>query len=155
MAGVAFNGSSVSQSTKNGHVTYDIEDWVPPWSNSGGSGGGYWTGAGSGSTNALITANGVTASSPNVFVNGKAIATVGDSVDESWIANPSVPSNTGNTRYTNISPSKSGSGKGSVLSGSSSVFANGKAISFVGSNVKSHLDTESEITSGSSDVFVN
>lgn len=154
MSGVAHDGSTVAQSTKNGQVTYSIEDWVPSWSNEWGSGGGYWTNTGSGSTNALITANGVTASSPNVFVNGKAMATVGDKVDETWFASPSIPSSGSNRRYTATSEI-SGSGKGNISEGNPKVFCNGKQIAMIGSKVKSHLDTTSSITSGSNNVNVN
>lgn len=155
MAGVAFNGSQVSQSTKSGHVTYDIESWEPPWSNEWGSGGGYWYRSGSGSTNALITPSGVTASSRNVFVNGKALGAVGDKVQESWTASPPVPSDSGYTRYVNISPSTNGSGQGSVTEGNSKIFCNGKQVAMVGSKVTSHLSTTANITSGSSNVFAN
>lgn len=162
MAGVAYNGSSVAQSTKGGHVTYSIERYVERycigWDTETGNcndwGGGYWTGAGSGSTNAQITSSGVSSSS-TVYANNSAIAVVGDKSNESWIASPSVPSSNSSTRYVNISPGTSGSGQGTVSVGSSTVFVGGKAVASIGSTVTTHLGTSTSITSGSSNVFVN
>lgn len=45
MTGVAYNGSSVSQTSKSGHVTYDIENWIEPFVQSGMKKQGHaWTG---------------------------------------------------------------------------------------------------------------
>lgn len=162
MAGVAYNGSSVNQTSKIGHVTYEIESWVErfcairdeetgvciDW------GGGYWTPTGSGSTNAVITSSG-TVSVSTVYVNGHAITCVNDSSPDSWIASPAVPSSSGSTRYVNIRPSTSGSGQGRVTSGSSTVFAGGKAIGSINSTVATSLDTSARVTTGSSNVYTN
>ncbi|TVX86085.1 PAAR domain-containing protein [Paenibacillus agilis] len=161
MAGVAFNGSNISDSTKSGHVTYDIERWVPSyctgWDQYGNcisTGGGYWTSAGSGSTGAKITGSKVQSNS-NVYVNQKPIACVGDvSTSENWRADPPVPSGGGDTRIVNIRPSTSGSGSGSISSGSTKVFVGGKAVAFIGSDVRTHLGTQARIDTGSTSVFV-
>ncbi|MGV2886796.1 hypothetical protein [Paenibacillus taichungensis] len=150
MAGVAYNGSSVAQSTKGGHVTYNIERYSPPTEDQSG----YWYGAGSGSTNAQISSSGVSSSS-TVYVNSKAVTTVGDRDSETWVASPSVPSSSGSTRYVDISPGTSGSGQGTVSTGSSTVFVSGKAVASIGSTITTHLGTTTTITSGSSNVFVN
>lgn len=148
MTGVAYNGSSVSQTTRSGHVTYDIESWISTeW-------GGYWTSAGSGSTNAVVSPSGVVSAS-SVYVNGRAIACLNDLVPDSWEANPAVPTSNGSTRYVNISPSRSGSGQGRVTSGSSTVFAGGRALGSINSAVLSSLGTSARITTGSSNVFTN
>ncbi|MGM1044896.1 MAG: hypothetical protein ACQEXX_01980 [Bacillota bacterium] len=160
LPGIATHGSSTAQSTKSGHVTYDIERYIERYCSGGydedgycmGWDGGYWESAGSGSTNAQITPSGVVSVS-NVYVNGKPIATVGDRVPESWVASPSVPSNSSSLRYVNIRPSTSGSGQGSITLGSSTVFVTGKAIAKNGSTVTTHLGTPTTITSGSSNVF--
>lgn len=162
MAGVAFNDSQVSGSTASGYVTYDIERLQSgscnSWDEDGWCDGwdpDYWVSDGSGSTNAVIEPSKVTATPSKVFVNGKAIAKVGDSVSESWVASPSVPSSSSTRRYLNINPSESGSGTGKVSTGSSKVFVGGKQVAFIGSKVDTHLQTASNITSGSTNVFVN
>lgn len=163
MAGVAFNDSQVSGSTVSGYVTYDIErlqsgscnSWDDETGYCNGWDPDYWVSAGSGSTNAVIEPSKVTAAPSNVFINGKAIAKVGDSVSESWAANPSVPSSSSTRRYINIRPSQSGSGTGKISTGNSKVFVGGKQVAFVGSQVATHLQTTSNITSGSTNVFVN
>ncbi|NMI02864.1 hypothetical protein HF638_02695 [Paenibacillus sp. SZ31] len=148
MTGVAYNGSSVSQTSKSGHVTYDIENWVPTeW-------GGYWTSAGSGSTNAVITSSG-TASNSTVYVNGRAVTCVNDPSPDTWTASPAVPTSNGSTRYINIRPATSGSGQGRVASGSTTVFAGAKAIGSVNSTVTTSLGTSARITTGSSNVYTN
>jgi len=147
MPEVAFNGSSTSPSTKSGHVTYDIEVWDDMDSS--------WRYSGRGSTSALITSSGVSASSTSVFINGHRAVTVGDSVPEAWVASPPVPNNTYYYRYYNVYPASSGSGMGRVSVGSSRTFVNGKALAYRGSSVQTCLATQSMITSGSSNVYVN
>lgn len=167
MPGVAFNGSTTAQSTKSGHVTYEIWDYVKVrdgdcistdpdtgactrW----GPDKYDWVFTTTGSTGALITGNGVTSSS-NVFVNGKSAATVGDSVPDSWVASPPVPPDSATRQYRNVRPGTSGIGTGSVKIGSSTVFVNNKAITHIGSGVTTSLSTSTSITSGSSNVFTN
>ncbi|MCF7755560.1 hypothetical protein KQ941_13995 [Paenibacillus xylanexedens] len=162
MTGVAYNGSSVSQTSKSGHVTYDIENWIEPFcrvrDEETGScldwGGGIWTSAGSGSTNAVITSSG-TASNSTVYVNGRAVTCVNDPSPDTWTASPAVPTSNGSTRYINIRPSTSGSGQGRVASGSTTVFAGAKAIGSVNSTVTTSLGTSARITTGSSNVYTN
>ncbi|MDP9698877.1 hypothetical protein SAMN05720606_10885 [Paenibacillus polysaccharolyticus] len=162
MTGVAYNGSSVSQTTKSGHVTYDIERWVERFCSNRDEetgaclswGGGVWVSAGSGSTNAVVSPSGVVSAS-NVYVNGRAIACLNDLVPDTWEANPAVPTSNGSTRYVNISPSRSGSGQGRVTSGSSTVFAGGRALGSINSAALSSLGTSARITTGSSNVFTN
>lgn len=163
----AFNGSTTAQSTKSGHVTYEIWDYVKVrdayCANSDPVTGACtnwipdkydWVFTTTGSTGALITGNGVTSSS-NVFVNGKSAATVGDTVPDSWVASPPVPSDSATRQYRNVRPGTSGSGTGRVTVGSSNVFVNGKPLAFVGSSVTTGLGTTTSISSGSNNVFVN
>ncbi|MFB4327358.1 PAAR domain-containing protein [Paenibacillus sp. CR_12] len=168
MPGVAFDGSATSQSTKSGHVTYEIWDykkvqdryctstdpdtgacthWEPDKYD--------WVFTTSGSTGALITGNGVVSTSSNVYVNGRSAATVGDTVPDSWVASPPVPSNTATSEYRNVKPETSGNGTGRVTVGSSNVFVNGKPLAHAGSSVTTGLGTTTSISSGSSNVFVN
>ncbi|WP_431785775.1 hypothetical protein [Paenibacillus lactis] len=103
-------------------------------------------------SNAMI--NGNVRSSHTVFVNGVSVATVDDSTQEQWVADPTPSPKNGGT-IISISPGPSGSGSGSVTVGSATVFVNGKALAYSGSAVNTHLGTPSSITSGSSNVFVN
>lgn len=166
IAGVAYNGSTVAQSTKSGHVTYEIWNWqvVRPGYCADYDEHGYctdyrepvydWVYGGTGNTNALITTSPVTSSS-NVYVNGRPIATEGNQMSESWVANPPVPSSTSTTQYRNPTPGTSGSGTGSITQGNSrNVYANGKSVADLNSTVTTHLGTNPKITSGSSNVYI-
>lgn len=158
MAGIAIDGSEVEGASKSGHITYDIEEYVDEyctnWDEYGNCtnwGGGYWESAGSGSTSARLSP-GVVSSNSHVYVEGKPVATVGDKVEEEWIADPSIPSNDSSTRYVNIKPSVSGSGQGAVSSGSSKVSIKGKKVAMIGSSVTTHLGTTTKIATGSNKI---
>ncbi|CAH0122559.1 hypothetical protein PAE9249_05131 [Paenibacillus sp. CECT 9249] len=161
MAGVAYDGSTIAQSTKNGYVTYDIYSWEPRYcANRDEDGdctewrGGYWYYSGSSSTGAHIRQTTIQSSS-NVFVNGKSITTVGDSIYMSWEASPPVPSNSSSREYRNVKPGHSGSTTGTVSVGNSSnVFANGKSVAQIGSTVTTGIGTSPTLTTGSSNVFI-
>lgn len=147
MAQVAFNQSMINQVTASGHVS--IRRWNPSYCSGGwkdgvcqGWSGGYY----SYSTASATIRGQVNASSSNVFVNGKSIATVGNSVSETETHN--IPS--GWESYNSHS-----SGTGTVTSGSSRVYANGRAITMVGKTVRTHAGVNTTISSGSINVHAN
>lgn len=70
--------------------------------------------------------------SPNVFINGKPVATIGSTTDEYDVCT---------------------NGNGVVSSGSSKVFINGKGCARIGDTVLPHNGTAS-ITGGSSNVII-
>jgi len=161
MPGVAINGSQINESTKSGHVTYSIENWVPRYcaSYDPDTGactryeGGYWEDAGTGSTGAKITGT-VAVSSSKMKVAGVNVATVGDSTNETWVADPPIPSSNSSTRYTATSPT-SGSGRGSITKGSTKATLSGKAIALIGSTVTTCLGTTTTIKSGNEKLKFN
>lgn len=165
IAGVAYNGSTVAQSTKSGHVTYEIWSWQVVDRYCCGGRDEYdnclgwcdiydWVRTGTGSTNALITTNPVTSSS-NVYVNGNPIATEGNQMSESWTASPPVPQTIPEQVDYRPTSATSGNGTSEITFGNSrNVYANGKSVAHLNSIVKTHLETNPKITSGSSNVFV-
>lgn len=159
MPNVATNGSAINASTKSGHVRYKIESWVPydPGDPNADPpippSGGYWTGAGSGSTGAKITGT-VSVSSSKMRIGGIAVAKVGDHTNESWVADPPIPSSNSSTRYTATTPT-SGSDQGTISSGSSKATLQGKPIALVASSVTTGLDTTTTISAGNSKLRFN
>lgn len=155
MAGVTYNGSTIAESTKTGHVTYDIYTWqcIATDPATGGCTAYGWVYSGSGSTGAKI--NGSVSSASTVYVNGQPIAYVGSATNETWVANPPVPSNTSTTEYRNILPSTSGGGNGSVTGGNlNNVYVGGLSIALIGSAITTHLASSTTINSGSNSVFI-
>lgn len=155
MAGVAYNGSLIADSTKAGHVTYDVYTWqcVATDPETGACTAYDWVYTGSGSTGAKIS--GTVSSISTVKVNGNSIAHVGSITNETWVADPPVPSNTSTTEYRNIFPGTSGSGNGSVTGGNlNNVNTGGQSVANIGSQVTTHLSTLTTIASGSSNVLV-
>jgi len=71
--------------------------------------------------------------SPNVFVNGKPAARVGDTVYETCSCR---------------------NGNGKISQGSSTVFVNGKPKARLSDKVNEHTDRDGKITSSSNNVFV-
>lgn len=147
MAQVAFNQSMINQVTASGHVP--IRRWNPSYCSGGwidgvcqGWSGGYY----SYSTASATIRGQVNASSNNVFVNGKSIATVGNSVSETETHN--IPSGWEAYNHHN-------SGTGTVTGGSNTVYANGKAITMVGKTVRTHAGVNTTISSGSNNVHAN
>ena len=147
MTGVAYKGSTIQESNKIGHVSY-VERYVTGYDEFGNP--QYNTATHS--TGAKI--NGTVNSTSTVYVNGQPIASVSSPTQEQWVADPSPSPKLGGS-IISISPGTSGSGTGSVSSGSSKVFVGGKAVASIGKNVTTHLGTSTTITSGSSNVFVN
>ncbi|MEQ7049503.1 hypothetical protein ABN764_02435 [Paenibacillaceae sp. P-4] len=148
MAAIALNGHRTVQSIKSGHVTYDIERYTVGTFNS------RWEYDGSESTDALIKGN-IQSSLTSICANGTPICVAGDSVDENWTASPPVPSNTSRTRYYNIRPGTSDSGRGYIAAGNNSnVYANGKLIAVQGSTVTTHLNTSTTIQEGNQSVHI-
>lgn len=164
MAGVAYNGSLIADSTKAGHVTYDVYTWqqtgetcvatdpetgaCTQWEPVFG-----WVYVRTDSTGAKIS--GTVSSISTVKVNGNSIAYVGSITNETWVADPPVPSNTSTTEYRNILPGTSGSGNGSVTGGNlNNVNTGGQSVANIGSQVTTHLSTLTTIASGSSNVLV-
>ncbi|OME55368.1 hypothetical protein BSK59_12880 [Paenibacillus odorifer] len=160
MAGVAVNGSNITESTKEGHVTYTIESYVPKycagydpdtnlcvyWQ------GGYWESSGTGSTGAKI--KGTVSSSSKAKINGAIIARVDDSTNETWEASPPIPSSNSSTRYTPTS-AISGSGQGKISSGSTKTKIGGKGVALIGSEVTTCLGTTTTIKDGNSKIQVS
>lgn len=78
--------------------------------------------------------NGVIKSgSPNVFVNGKPAARVGDPVTETSVCT---------------------NGTGHIVNGSRTVFVNGKPKARLTDTVDEHTDVDGKVTSSSNNVFV-
>ncbi|MDH6671992.1 PAAR domain-containing protein [Paenibacillus glucanolyticus] len=167
MAGIATHGSASAPVTKNGHVTYSVYEYEiiengycdnhDPITNEclwyidpiyG------WVNKRQGNTGARITSTGVN-STKNVYVNSKSVSTIGDVLNENWIASPPVPSNTSTIQYRYISPGTSDNGQGNVSTGSSTLFINSKAVAKIGSQVTTCLGELTVITTGSSNVFTS
>ncbi|QWU14456.1 hypothetical protein [Paenibacillus sophorae] len=144
IANVAINGSKITESIKSGHVTYNIYYWQDGDEFTSG----HWSYSGPGSTGAKITGT-VTATS-TMKVNGVSVAVVGDVTNETWIADPPIPSDDGYNKYVATSPT-SGSGQGSITGGNSkNVKLNGSLIAIVGSEVTTCLGNTTTIEDGSS-----
>lgn len=155
MAGVAYNGSIIAESTKAEHVTYDVYEWqcVATDPETAECTAYDWVYVRTDSTGAKIS--GTVSSISTVKVNGNSIAHVESITNETWVADPPVPSNTSTTEYRNISPGTSGSGNGSVTGGNSNnVNTGGQSVANIGSQVTTHLSTLTTIASGSSNVLV-
>ena len=140
VAQVAINGTAINQSVRSGYIKYQYGVWNPHHTIIGydedGSPiyqGGYdWY---SSTSNAII--NGSVSCNNKVYANGTSIAKAGDCVDEAW-------TNSGfKSPNRNISPGKSGSGKGVIDSNAnnSKVFINGNLAAIKGSSVTTHLST--------------
>lgn len=71
--------------------------------------------------------------SPNVFINGKPAARVGDSVTETSVCT---------------------NGTGRITNGSRTVFVNGKPKARLSDNVNEHTDVDGKVTTSSNNVFV-
>ncbi|MBW7474078.1 hypothetical protein K0T92_04935 [Paenibacillus oenotherae] len=154
MAGVAIEGSSITDTIKANHVRYTIENWVDYYGGDPDADppipprAAHWGASTTSSTGAKITGE-VATTTAKLKIAGDYIALVGDSTNEQWIDYPEVPSSTSDTRYTAITPT-SGSSNGEITSGSSKVFLGGKAVALVGSTVNTCLDTTATISSGNS-----
>lgn len=158
MAGVAIHGSTINESNKSGHVTYSIESWQVVQDgycadrNEDGDCIDYrepvygWVPAGSSSTGAKITGT-VAVSSSKMKLTGVNVATVGDRTNETWVASPPIPSSNSSMKYTPTS-AVSGSGQGTISSGSTKGKLQGKAIALIGSNVQTCLGTATTIKTG-------
>lgn len=146
MPGVAINGSEIYESIKSGHVTYDIEEYRTVGHDDDGDPIKRWVDAGSSSTGAKITGS-VSVSSSKMKIEGNYVAVVGDKTTETWEAYPPIPSNTSRRRYTPTSRT-SGSGQGTISSGSSKGKLGGKPIALIGSKVTTCLGTTTTIKTG-------
>lgn len=71
--------------------------------------------------------------SPNVFINGKPAARVGDSVAETSVCT---------------------NGTGKITEGSKTVFVNGKPKARLADNVDEHTDVDGKVTTSSNNVFI-
>lgn len=158
MAGVAINGSQIVEVIKEGHVTYSIERWVNGYCREFDDDGncidwvsGYWTGDGNGSTGAKI--QGTVSTSSKMKVNGASVAYQGDTVNFTWEASPPIPSNDSSRRYTATSPT-SGSGTGTITSGSNKGKLNNNSIALIGSQV-SVLGVTTTIANGNNKLSFN
>jgi uncharacterized Zn-binding protein involved in type VI secretion len=165
IANVATNGSRITESLKDGHVTYDVYEYQQTQA-------GYcalydlsgqcinyvdaqydWVLTGSDATGAKII--GTVSSNTKMKLNGTSVAKVGDETNETWIAYPSVPPDTASTQYRNVSPGTSGSGKGSITEGNNkNAKVNGKLIAVVGSEVTTHLGNTTTIADGKSQIQI-
>ncbi|MEK4006327.1 hypothetical protein [Paenibacillus sp. FSL H3-0333] len=156
IAKVAIDGSKITESTKEGHVTYSIENWEVAYYTGGGNdseGNAIpviphydWVSGGSGNTGAKIV--GTVSCTNKMKVNGKSVAKIGDVTNETWEAYPAIPTSTSTKRYTATSPI-SGSGKGSITGGNSkNVKLNDKLVATVGSEVTTCLGNKTTIEDG-------
>lgn len=162
MPGIAINGSVLAESTKADYVSYGIESYKVVGSHcvardEFGRCTTYeddydWEPDGSDHTGAKVT--GTVTSSSKLKIGGISIAVIGDRTIESWVASPPVPSDTTTTRYTNISPGKSGSGTGSISGGSNKLFLGGKKVALIGSSVSTSVASTTTILTGSPKVNV-
>lgn len=147
MAGVAINGSEIVEVTKSGHVTYTIENYeCVEWDDEGFCTNRQWKNGGSGSTGAKAT--GAVSTTSKIKLNGVSVARVGDMVNYTWIADPPVPSNTQWRRYVDIAPATSGSGTGTIASGSSKGRLGGQPIALIGSQVTLDIGVTTTIADG-------
>lgn len=165
MPGVAVNGSTIAESIKPDHVSYDVYEWRQ-------IGGGYcreydpetgecidyvppiydWVYSRTETRGARIT--GTVVASSKMKIGGVSVATVGDRTNETWEAYPPVPDDTPTTKIRNIRPGRSGSGQGTITSGSSKMKLDGKAVALIGSEVTTHLGTTTTINSGNTKINV-
>jgi uncharacterized Zn-binding protein involved in type VI secretion len=156
VAGVAKNNAKINDITISSYVSYS-ERYRNGWDNDGYDDDGnpinerphYSTT--SWSTNAKVS--GSISSSHTVYAEGTSIATTGDSLQGQWVADPYPSAHYGGS-ISNVSPGYSGSTGGSVSSGSSSVFVNGKGVASIGSSVSVSIGGSSSISDGSSSVFI-
>lgn len=146
MALIALNGAKINQSTANGHIR--TERYIQ----TGTSGGGYdiygnpyptypineWVGGYSVSA----TINGTcTASTTQVFIQGKNPVLVGDRTTESDTYNLGANERYASGQHTNAT-------NGSITGGNSSnVYVGGKLIAITGSTVTTHANTSTAIGS--------
>jgi hypothetical protein len=147
MAGVAVDGSNITEVKKTGHVTYISQRYevvqygaCNSWDPITGMCNGWdpdeydWVTKGSHSTDAKIT--GTVSCSSKIKVNGTSVAKVGDTVNFTWVADPPVPSDAYPWRYRNVSPATSGSGTGVITGGSVKGKLGGQSIALIGSEVE-------------------
>lgn len=160
MPSIAYHTSKTNESTKESHVSYRVRwDYYPDctaWDEETGQctswGSPYYHSSGTEYADADIE-EGTVQSSKNIYINGKPVACVGDDVAEEWSAE--IPESTQQRAIDEISPASSGSGTGTITRGSSKVFVNGKAVSFVGAEVTTHLDSKTTVKDGSNNVFIS
>ncbi|MCR8641560.1 hypothetical protein NV379_02720 [Paenibacillus sp. N1-5-1-14] len=155
MAGAAYDGLPIAQSTSYGYISYTYKVWNP-YNNPYDCGtdehprtcyrGGY--DEYQDNSNAIVNGT-VKSSTSNVYINGRGAVTIGDSTIESWTNSGFTPI------FVSASPGQNGSGNGSVTGGSSNVFVNGRQLATNGSSTSTCVNTTSTINGGSSNVFVN
>lgn len=162
MAGVAYDGVSIDESIAGGYVKFQYRKWEywytdcdPIYDDEGNEIGQdcedvyrwvYY----SGTSDAIL--NGYVNASSNVYVNGNPIATTASTTSETWI-NSGIDTDGG--ELVSITPGYSGSGNGNVVFGNSrNVYANGSLVATEGSTVQTHIGTTTQISSGSSNVFI-
>lgn len=162
MAGVAINGSQITESYVPGYVTYDIETWqwvgqvCVDWDTNGNCTDWDdvydWRPAGSGSTSAKVTGY-VSVPSSKLTISGISVAKVGDITIETWVADPPIPPSDSTTRYIPTSP-ESGSGNGRVSSGSTKARLQGQPIALIGSQVTTCLNSTTTIANGNTKIDI-
>lgn len=147
MPAVALNGATIAQSTVSSHVSYNYQvyDSCKTTNSEGECVGGYWTYSGTTSANINGTC---TATSNQVFINGKNAVLMGDRTVE----NDTYVPVSGGYNYRGMHTGA----QGSVTSGNTkNVFIGGKPVSVLSSTVRTHAGTNTTINGGqSSNVFI-
>lgn len=166
MAGVAIHGSTITEVTKEDHVTYRVEeykkvqdgycreyhpnypdiciDYVDPKYD--------WVNVETRTTGAKINGT-VSVASSKFKIQGNNVARIGDTVNFTWVASPAIPSNTSTFRYIATSPT-SGSGTGIITGGSNKLKLGSVSIALVGSEVEV-LGVTTTIADGNTKINVN
>lgn len=140
MAGFALAGSKISSSIKSGYVTYT-------WTYTTGSGDDERNRTGSGSTYAEVTGIVDPSIDHNMYVNGVAVALVGDPTIETWQAG-SINTTGRNVRNVQVNPGRSGSGTGTIAESGSNIKVNGVSVALIGTNVDTSIGSVSVIEDG-------
>lgn len=137
MPGVAVNGSTYETVVRN-HISYNIDRWGPVDTDSEGEPINGWIPSGSSSTHARVTGTVIVPSS-KMKISGTNVATVGDKTNETWVADPPVPTTIPEYRRYTVTPPGApaqGSGQGEIITGSTKVKLDGKPIALIGSTVR-------------------
>ncbi|MBP1906687.1 putative Zn-binding protein involved in type VI secretion [Paenibacillus turicensis] len=96
-------------------------------------------------SDAIIT--GTVSSNHNMKIQGVSVAVKDDKTEESWVADPIPFAHYGGT-ITNIFPASSDTGRGKILTGSSTANLDGQPIALIGSQVETCLGTITTIETG-------
>lgn len=144
MPKIALNNDNIDSSTANNHIQY--EKWEYQYTDENGNPIYGWNY--NYYTDATITGN-TNSSVNNIYVNGKHLIVKGDTTTEKDTY--TIPSG---GQYVSGSHNTA---SGNIISGNpSAIYANGKLVCTIGSNVTTHAGTSTTISSaGSLNVYIN